>query len=68
VSKVSIIRCPDYSDTKKAIAEAIDLLGGFKDIINSGDRVLLKPNILAASPPESAATTHPSLVASKACS
>jgi len=64
VSKVSIIRCPDYSDTKKAIAEAIDLLGGFKDIIHSGDRVLLKPNILAASPPERAATTHPSLVAS----
>ncbi len=64
MSKVSIIRCPDYSDTKKAIAEAIDLLGGLKDIIHSGDRVLLKPNILAASPPESAATTHPSVVAS----
>ena len=64
MSKVSLVRCPDYSDTGKAIAEAVDLLGGLKDIIHSGDRVLLKPNILAASPPESATTTHPSVVAS----
>jgi len=64
VSKVSIVRCPDYSDTKRAIAEALDLLGGLENVIHSGDRVLLKPNILAASPPESAATTHPSIVAS----
>ncbi len=64
MSKVSIVRCPDYSDTKRAIAEALDLLGGLENVIHSGDRVLLKPNILAASPPESAATTHPSIVAS----
>lgn len=64
MSKVSLVRCPDYSDTKKAITEAVDLAGGLKDIIRSGDRVLLKPNILAASPPQSAATTHPSIVAS----
>ena len=64
MSKVSIVRCPDYSDTRKAIAEAVELLGGLKDIIHPGDRVLLKPNILAASPPENAATTHPSVVAS----
>lgn len=64
MSKVSLVRCPDYSDTRKAIAEAVELLGGLKDIIRPGDRVLLKPNILAANPPESAATTHPSVVAS----
>ena len=64
MNKVSIVRCPDYSDTKRAIAEALDLLGGLENVIHSGDRVLLKPNILAASPPESAATTHPSIVAS----
>ncbi|MDR7666890.1 DUF362 domain-containing protein [Methanosarcina sp. Z-7115] len=64
MSKVSIVRCPDYSDAKKAIAEALDLLGGLEKIIQPGDRVLLKPNILAASPPENAVTTHPSLVAS----
>lgn len=63
MNKVSIVRCPDYSNTKKAIAEALDLLGGLEEIIRPGDRVLLKPNILAASPPESAVTTHPSVVA-----
>ena len=64
MSKVSIVRCPDYSDTKRALAEALDLLGGLENIIQSGDRVLIKPNILSASPPESAVTTHPSVVAS----
>jgi uncharacterized protein (DUF362 family) len=64
VSKVSIVRCPDYSDTKRALAEALDLLGGLENIIQSGDRVLIKPNILSASPPQRAATTHPSVVAS----
>ena len=63
MSKVSIVRCPDYSDTKKAIVEAIDLVGGLGDIISPGDKVLLKPNILAASPPEAAVTTHPTVVA-----
>jgi len=64
VNRVSIIRCPDYSGTKKAIAEALELVGGLENIIQPGDRVLLKPNILAASSPENAVTTHPSVVAS----
>ncbi len=64
MNKVSIVRCPDYSNTKIAIAKALELLGGLENIIHPGDRVLLKPNILAASPPESAVTTHPLVVAS----
>ena len=64
MNRVSIIRCPDYSGTKKAIAEALELVGGLENIIQPGDRVLLKPNILAASSPENAVTTHPSVVAS----
>lgn len=64
MNKVSIVRCPDYSDTKRAIAEALELVGGLENILHSGDSVLLKPNILSASPPERASTTHPSVVAS----
>jgi uncharacterized protein (DUF362 family)/NAD-dependent dihydropyrimidine dehydrogenase PreA subunit len=64
MNKVSIVRCPAYSNTKIAIAKALELLGGLENIIHLGDRVLLKPNILAASPPESAVTTHPLVVAS----
>lgn len=63
MNKVSIVPCPDYSDTKEAIAQALDLLGGLENVINPGDRVLLKPNILAANPPEAATTTHPAVVA-----
>jgi uncharacterized protein (DUF362 family)/NAD-dependent dihydropyrimidine dehydrogenase PreA subunit len=57
------VRCSDYSNTKKAVAEALDLLGIFESIVQPGDSVLLKPNILAPHPPERAATTHPSIVA-----
>ncbi|MDD3042657.1 MAG: DUF362 domain-containing protein [Methanosarcinaceae archaeon] len=63
MSNVSIVRCPDYSNVKEAIAEALDLLGGLDKIISRGDLVLLKPNIIAALPPEAAATTHPAVVA-----
>ena len=63
MNRVSIVSCPDYSDTKEAIARALDLLGGIENIIDPGDHVLLKPNILSASPPEAATTTHPTVVA-----
>src|SRR5512133_2408040 len=62
MNKVSIVPCSDYSNTKEAIARALDLLGGLENMIDPGDRVLLKPNILAASPPEAATTTHPAVV------
>ncbi|MGB9929183.1 MAG: DUF362 domain-containing protein [Methanosarcina sp.] len=63
MSKVSIVRCPDYTNTKKAIAEALDLVGGLESLIRPEDNVLLKPNILAATAPEKGVTTHPSVVA-----
>ncbi|WP_292344671.1 DUF362 domain-containing protein [Methanohalophilus sp. 2-GBenrich] len=51
----------DYSTSKQAVREAIDLLGCF-DEIKAGMRILIKPNVLTAREPEDAATTHPSLV------
>lgn len=63
MNKVSIVPCSDYSNTKQAIARALDLLGGLENVIDPGDSVLLKPNVLAASPPEAATTTHPAVVA-----
>ncbi|MCD4806078.1 MAG: DUF362 domain-containing protein [Methanococcoides sp.] len=62
VPQVSIVRCTDYSDAKDAIREAIGLIGGLEGIIFPGAKVLLKPNILAAVPPEKAVTTHPAIV------
>ncbi len=62
MSKVSIVKCPDYSSVKEVLAEALELIGGLESVIQPGDNVLLKPNILAASPPENAVTTHPAVV------
>ena len=37
-------------------------LGGMSAFVNNGDRVLLKPNMLAAKTPSQAVTTHPMIV------
>ncbi|MCD4704246.1 MAG: DUF362 domain-containing protein [Methanosarcinaceae archaeon] len=61
-SPVSIVCCDDYSRAKEAIIEALDLIGGLDRIISSGDRVLLKPNVLAARTADEAVTTHPAII------
>ena len=61
-TKVSIVRCSDYSNAKIAIKESLNLIGGLEKIIRPGSRVLLKPNVLAIRPPEDAVTTHPAVV------
>jgi uncharacterized protein (DUF362 family)/NAD-dependent dihydropyrimidine dehydrogenase PreA subunit len=62
-TRVSIVECQDYSNAKKAVKEALNLIGGLEKIIAPGSRVLLKPNVLAIRPPEDAVTTHPAVVA-----
>lgn len=61
---VSIIRCHDYGAEAVyvAVKKAVDLIGGIKAFVRPGERLLLKPNILTAKPPEAAATTHPHVV------
>lgn len=61
---VSIIHCADYDrkGTFSAINRAVGLLGGMRVFVKPGERVLIKPNLLKASPPEAAVTTHPEIV------
>jgi uncharacterized protein (DUF362 family)/NAD-dependent dihydropyrimidine dehydrogenase PreA subunit len=63
-SKVSIVSCQSYDEreTSEAVAQALGLLGGLKEFIRPGDKVLLKPNLLSARTPEEGITTHPSIV------
>ncbi len=63
-SLVSIIQTFDYDreGVYRAVREAIDHLGGIERYVKNGDRILLKPNLLSAKPPERAATTHPAIV------
>lgn len=60
--EVSIIKCEDYRKVKKAIQQAVDLLGGFQKYIRKGDKVLLKPNIGFRRPPDSGFVTNPQFV------
>ncbi|MBD3204672.1 DUF362 domain-containing protein [Candidatus Woesearchaeota archaeon] len=62
--KVSIVKCPDYEQKNidESIKKAVNHLGGFEKFIKKGDKVLIKPNLLAGKAPEKAVTTHPSLV------
>jgi uncharacterized protein (DUF362 family) len=38
------------ADLKKSIENAVDLIGGFKKVISSGDRVIVKPNFNSDDP------------------
>ena len=61
---VSIVRCADYGEENVylAVGEAIGLQGGMKRFVKKGERILLKPNLLAAKAVSSAVTTHPQVV------
>ncbi|MGI6465367.1 MAG: DUF362 domain-containing protein [Methanobacterium sp.] len=63
-TQVAVDECHSYSvpEVQKAIKTCLDSLGGLKQFIQPGDRVLLKPNLLQAQPPEEYITTHPALV------
>jgi uncharacterized protein (DUF362 family)/Pyruvate/2-oxoacid:ferredoxin oxidoreductase delta subunit len=64
VAKVAIVRCADYEPGRvlEAARRAFDLLGGLGRVIQPGQKVLVKPNLLSAAEPDRAVTTHPSVV------
>lgn len=45
-----------------AVSKAVDLLGGMGRFVKKGDRVVIKPNMSFAVPPEWGANTHPLVV------
>lgn len=61
---VSVQRCASYEREKvrDALNKLLAPLGGMAAFVSPGDRVLLKPNLLAPKPPEAAVTTHPEVV------
>ena len=62
MTQVAIVGSPSYADVYAAIEKGIGLIGGIDGIISPGKRVLLKPNLLSAKPPERGITTHPAVV------
>lgn len=63
-SKVSIVKADSYDFDRvyAAVKGAVDLLGGVSAFAVKGERILLKPNILSARPPESGVDTHPEVL------
>lgn len=61
---VSVARCDDYAPglVLDRIRTCLAPLGGMEAFVAPGQRVLVKPNLLAAAPPDAAITTHPSVV------
>lgn len=61
---VSIQPLADYQPqaVRAALEQLLAPLGGMAAFIRPGQKVLLKPNLLAGKPPEKAVTTHPEIV------
>lgn len=62
---VSLVRCRNYDGklVQDAVARALEDVPGANDLLRSGARVLLKPNLISSSdPPERAVNTHPEFV------
>lgn len=62
--KVSILKCNTYNSDEiiDSLQKGLELLGGVSKYVKSGERILLKPNILSARPPESGVDTHPEVI------
>lgn len=62
-SKVVLLKCRKsfVSEVQNALEEGLELLGGIGKFVKKGEKILLKPNLLAADPPETATCTHPSV-------
>ena len=62
-TKVAIVKTkpnPDYEQIRTAMADAVDLLGGIRDIIKKGQKVLINPSLVSArTKPEEATITLP---------
>ncbi len=52
----------DRDEIKSAVIRLLEPLGGMQAFVKHGERVLLKPNMLSAKPPEAAVTTHPEVL------
>ena len=63
-STVSLTKAGNYDrDTVyNSVKTLLEPLGGIEHFVTSGQRVLLKPNLLGVFKPEMAATTHPEIV------
>lgn len=61
---VAVCRCLeyDYAHVDAAVRRLFDLLGGLDSFIRSGQRILIKPNLIVPKSPDVPAQTHPEVI------
>ncbi|MHB0947268.1 MAG: DUF362 domain-containing protein [Sedimentisphaerales bacterium] len=64
MTKVSLTRCSDYNaqNVNACLLRHFELLGGLERFISRGERVLIKPNMIAPKPAECATQTNPVVI------
>ena len=63
-ARVALVRCNSYGEQEvyEAVRQGVGLLCGVGRFAASGERLLLKPNVLNGKPSERAVCTHPAVV------
>jgi uncharacterized protein (DUF362 family)/NAD-dependent dihydropyrimidine dehydrogenase PreA subunit len=63
-SRVALAKCATYdvSAVEASVRRAVETLGGMPRFVQSGQRVLVKPNLVLPSDPARAIITHPAVV------
>ena len=63
-SRVALVRCDGYdpASVTRAASDGIRLLGGIEQFAAAGERILLKPNVLAGDDPSRLVSPHPSVL------
>ncbi len=63
-ARVSLQRLKTYNSTETLVAleKLLQSLGGMPAFVKPGQKVLIKPNLLAGKTPDKAVTTHPEIV------
>ncbi len=62
-ARVALVRCDSYEQAvvDDAVRRGLVLLGGAERFVTSGESIVVKPNLLVASSPDAAVTTHPAV-------
>ncbi len=60
---MALVGCRDYDGQRvaEAVAKGLRFIGGIETMVKPGEKILLKPNLLAPDPPEKCVTTHPAV-------
>jgi uncharacterized protein (DUF362 family)/Pyruvate/2-oxoacid:ferredoxin oxidoreductase delta subunit len=63
ISKVVVVQCDSYEieSVRTAVKRGLNLLGGAGQFAASGEKILIKPNLLVGDPPEKCVSPHPSV-------